>query len=791
MKLEKKIKKKRPMSVKKRIVLTVLAVAAVIAIVALCWYLIRYRLYRGYEKYLSDYEYEEGTKIEYKKEGNSSVKGYKLVTENDILKLYFDPATTFVAVYDKRNGQITYSNPLDGKQDKKANQTNKKFLQGQLICYYYNAYVSSSYMDNFSKSISLNQFKVEGIKDGIRIVYIIGDTKPLVDKDTGVESENVFFEVPLEYRLDGDSVVASIPTKGIVEHGQGYIYRIHMLRYFGCTGTEDEGYLVVPNGSGSLIRFNSDKKNISAYSQAIYDVDPMVSSYTAMEYTKAARLPYYGICSQDKDILVTVEGGASFASINGYISGMMNSYNFAFPIYTIRNSDNLANFGNSTQDVNVMEEDMYDCNLSTRYTFLDSEHKGYIGMASYIREKLVAEGKLEQLQAASDIPFYYDVIGGVKETAHFIGAQYLHTFAMTTFDEAGEIADELSAKGVKNQVMNLQGWFNGGYYNDAPHDIRVLSKLGGRSGLADLNEKMTGMNSKLYADVLFQKISFGDKHFNYKSESSRYYGSGYVAAYGLLDPTALRNTGSLNYSENRYDLLSPKFLNRYVDKFTTKFAKIGVDGIGLRDLGNTLVSDKFRANITDREQALAIVLGQFDTISKTGKNVLIDSPNGYAVGYADDIVNLPYSGNDYFICDENIPFYQMIIHGYVNYASELLNDENEDHYDELKLHLLESGSSPHYQFTKSEASEMKETGLNRFYSTTFATMKDVAISIYSEVNEVLKHVNNATIVNHEISGDLRAVTYSNGVVIYINYGNYEGTINGVTVPAKSFRTEGI
>ena len=791
MKLEKKMKKKRPMTVKTRIILGILIVAAAVALTELGIYLFKYRLYRGYEKYLTSYEYVQGTEFSFAKEAKSSVEGFSLVCENDILKLYLDPVTTYVAVYDKRSGEITYSNPLDGKNDAKANPTNKNFLQSQMVVYYYNSHVSSSYMDNYNKSIKSKQFRFEGIKDGVRIVYTIGETKPIVNPDTKEETENTYFEIPLDYRLEGDSVVAEIPTKGIVEHGNCYVYRIHMLRNFGAAGLEDEGYFVVPNGSGSLIRFNTEKKNVTVYNQAIYDVDPMVASYTAMENTKTASLPYFGISNGKTDILAKVEGGASFASINAYISGMMNSYNFIFPIFTIRNSDNLSNFGSSTSDVYVMEEEMYDTILSTRYTFLDSEHKGYSGMASYIREKFVAEGKLEKIQSAGDIPFYYDIIGGVKETGHFLGAQYLHTFAMTTFDEAGEIADQLAKSGVKNQVMNFQGWFNGGYYNDAPHDIRVIGKLGGRSGLSELNTKMKDLDGKLYADVQFQKISFGDNHFNYKSESSRYYGSGYVAAYGLLDPTALRNTGSLSYHENRYNLLSPKFLNRYVDKFTKKFGKIDVDGIGLRDLGNTLVSDKFHSNITDREQALAIVVGQFETIAKTGKNVMINNPNGYAMTYADDIINVPYKGNDFFICDESIPFYQMILHGYVNYGSELLNDENEDHYDELLLHLLETGSSPHFQFTKKEASEMKETGLNRFYATTFDVIGDTAAKLYSDVNSVLRNVTNASIVKHEIDGELRAVTFSNGVVVYVNYSDYEGTINGVTVPAKSFRTEGI
>ena len=784
-------KKKRPLGVKQKIALGILCAAACIFVVYVAWYLIRFRLYRGYEKYLKDYEYEQASELKLGNEATPSVPGYKLVCENDSLKLYTDTKTSYIAVYDKRTGEITYSNPPEADNDEKAGAAQKNFLKSTLLIYYYSSTVSSAYMDNFSKCISLGQFEYEGIKNGIRYLYKVGNLEPVVNKDTGETSEGTYFEIALEFRLDGDSVVASVPAKGIKEHGNGFIYRIHMLRTMGAAGPEDEGYMVVPNGSGSLIRFNNGKTGAAMYSQYIYEIDPMVATYTTLEYTKGARLPIYGFYYNDKKtILAEVEDGATVSVLNAQVAGSLNSYNTCFPIFCIRNTDNLVMFGNAKDDTYIMEENFYDVNYTVRYHFLSKDYEGYVGMAKYYREKLEKEGVLARNTKKGDLPFYYDIISGVKETGHILGVQYLHAFSMTTFDEAGEIAKDLAAGGITNQVMNLQGWFNGGYYHDAPHDMRILGKLGGRAGLEKLNDTLESVNGKLYADVAFQKVSFADKHFPYNFESSRYYGGGYVAAFGLLDPSSLRNTSSLGYSETRYNLLSPKFLNRYVDSFTKKFSKLGVDGISLRDLGNTLSSDKMRTNVTDREQALDIVLGQFETIAAMGKNVMVDGANAYAFKYSDDIINVPYKDNDYFICDETIPLYQMILHGYVDYSSELLNDENVYNSNELYLYLIETGTAPHFNFTWDNSSDMKETGLNRFYSTTYSTMKNEAIEIYNKLNEVLKNVSGEVIVNHEINGDCRMVEYSNGVKIYVNYGLFDGEINGVKLASKSYKWEG-
>lgn len=785
-KTKKKYKKqKMPMSLARKVFLLILGITVVCVAVYLLYYFIHYTYYNKYRNYLSSYEYETGSAFNPIPESNADVEGMQLVAENEFLKLYTDVKTANIAVYDKRDKSITYSNPLNADEDSMANASNLNVLKSQFIVTYYNQDVKSGTYDSYSQCVAKNQLSVESIEDGIRYLYKIGS-----EKDNNGQ-EGIHFDIPLEYRLKDDSLEVSIPVSGIKEYGNGSVARIQLLRYMGAAHNDETGYIVVPNGSGSLINFNNGKTTAASYSQYVYDIDPVAASYTTTENVTCAKLPLFGICRPDRSLLVTIEDGASTVLITAGVSGVYNDYNYAFPTFVLRNIDNLRNFGNTTQDVYVLEEDIYDINCKVRYTFLNEENSGYVGIANYYRNRLMEEGVLSRQEATQDIPFYYDIIAGVKETSHFLGIQYLHTFTMTSFQEAGEISTDLKNSGITNQVMNLQGWFNGGYYHNAPHDIHVSMGMGGKSGLEKLNQTLADNGGILFTDVDFQEVTFADRHFNYNAESSRYYGAGYVVALGQVNPTTLYNSSGLSYSETKYDLLSPKFLPRYVGSFAKKIQKYDVAGLSLRDMGDLLTSDKRRTNVINREQALDVLLSQMDVLEGTGKKLMTEKANDYVFGYCSDIINVPTTGNDYKIIDAHIPLYEMIIHGSISYSSDLLNFEDEDHLQNKILQMIEAGASPHYVFTWENSSEMKNTGLSRYYATTYNTWKDDAVAVYNEVNEPLKNVTGALITNHEIlSNGVRKVTYDNGVVIYINYADEEKTADGKKIAAQSYRLEG-
>ena len=258
-------KKKRPLSIGARVLLYILLLAVVIACVYIAYYLIRYRGYNKYREYLSEYEYENGNFYSPVSKGNGP-EGTDLIGESRYLKLYVNPSNGYVAVEDTRNGSITWSNPVDADEDTIANRANKNYLKSQFLLGYYNADVKTGTFDSFSACVEKKQLSVESIAGGVRFIYNIGDTGT---NSSG--TENIHFEIPLEYRLYDDYVEVSIPAKGIREYGNGAVYRIQLLRYFGSAGLDEEGYMVVPNGSGSIIYFNNGKTSAAAYSQYIYE----------------------------------------------------------------------------------------------------------------------------------------------------------------------------------------------------------------------------------------------------------------------------------------------------------------------------------------------------------------------------------------------------------------------------------------------------------------------------------------------------------------------------------------
>lgn len=854
----------------KKILIGVVSLIAAVVLIWFAYYLIHFYFYNHYKDYLTSYDYEEGTEFTPIAESAGDVEGMVLAAQNDQLKFYVDTETGYIAVYDKRNGQTIYSNPLNADEDAIANGTNKNYMKSQLIVDYFNAARTVGTYDSYSYCVEIgDQLEVESIENGVRFIYTLGDLTAatgivpqyissetldavcaLLDADdakfvrtkykessvaegymellesaakgasqirklnrafeaagftqedynremegSGVEGAvPISFEIPLEYRLVGDAVEVSVPMCAVKENGGGSIYRISLLRFFGAGGTDESGYLLVPNGSGSLINFNNGKTTAQPYSEYVYGIDPLAAELTVRENTENVKMALFGICREDSSVFATIERGGSLAYLSARVSGSINEYNYVYPTFVMRGNEKLAMFGTTGNeaDLPIVEKNYYDENITVRYTMLTEEHAGYAGAANYYRDRLISEGVLTPNGASGDIKFYYDVLGGIEKIKFFLGVRYRGLYAMTSFDEAVEISNDLAANGISNQVMNYQGWCNGGYYHDVLDKIKVPWRLGGRSGLEDLSAAVAENGGTFYADAAFQRVTEITERYSEGNETSRYYGAGYIADFGLVNPATLRQTSGLGWNENLFYLISPKFLVRYVERFADKIDRYDIGGISLRDLGNQLHSDKKRTNVIDRCEAQDVVEAELQNLEDTGKRLMMNAGNDYSFAYADDIINAPLTDNDYYIVDETIPFYEMLIHGCIDYSGSAINLSDTFDRTETVLNLIETGASPHFVFSWENSNEMKNTGLSRFYSTTYENWKQEALTVYDEVNGALKYVNGETIVGHVIyDNGVRAVTYSNGVTIYINTGTSSQTVDGVTVPARSYEIGGV
>ncbi len=608
--------------------------------------------------------------------------------------------------------------------------------------------------------------------------------------EAGVEgAAPLSFEVSLEYRLEGDALVATVPTSAIVENGGAQIDKLHILRNFNAGSSTDEGYMMVPNGAGSLIYFNNEKSHAEDYRQDIYEQDALSDDYIVLGNAEMARLPVFGIQKQNGAMLAVIEEGQSFTQLTSSVSGRANSYNIVYPIFIVRGSASLAMFGTTglESSMPMVEKEIYDANLTVRYSMLTEEYDGYSGMARYYRERLEREGVFAEERVSGDMPMYMDFIGAAMGVKFIASVPYDGIIPMTTYEQAGEIVDIFSEAGIQNQIVNYQGWHNRGYYHDISHKIKLIKQLGSEEELEDLSAQLEEQGGKLYADVVFQEVTFNTEHYDWQQESARYYGGGFVGVWGQVSPLTYEAAWPLGYGETMYDLMSPKFLPRYVDSFIKNIERYDITGISLRDLGSTLTSDRKRTEFIDREASLSIVRGQLDKLQASDKNVMVSGGNVYAFKGADDLINVPLSHNDSYIVDVEIPFYQMVVHGHIPYAGYAVNRSDQYDDDELILQLLEYGSSPHFTFTYEEASEMKYTGLNQMSSTYYQNWVDYAVNLYNTVNPILSKVNGSLMLDHTITPEgLRCVTYENGVQVLVNKTVKELNYEGVTVPAGGY-----
>ena len=841
---------------KKRLIIIVVVALLVIISASALNIIFRYFKYDEYKKYEV-----KGERFVAVNEDKPDVEGMVLVSENDNLKLYTNLETTEIAVYNKNDGSITYSNPQD-RDTHTGTGINASNLSSTLAVTYYNKAGNVATINNYDMSIKNGQFETESIKDGIRYIYTLADEDSIAsivpyyisedglnkvmekssDYDArtvkgkyklengtyvlndsakkskvGMEKLNKIFEkagyteedyakdmegheedeslsitIPLEYRLTDKGLEATVKVADIEEHGNVYISQIDVLQFFGAASNKAQGYILVPDGSGALINLNSGNQ-ATAYNQAIYDIDPVAQNYVVIEETECARLPIFGIKADDNAIFARITAGDAIASVNADVAGKLNNYNYAYASFNVREKELLNMFGvqGSKSDIPVVEKSLYKIDLSVSYSFLTKDDASYSGMARTYRKQLIDEGILKETNQSESVPLYLDIIGGVEQKKHIMGIPYEGVCAMTTYDEASEIVDNLYDSDITNLRLNYQGWFNGGIYHDVADKIKLIGSVGSKSDLESLNKKLEDKGGKLFMDVAFQKVSHESKRFTSVLEASKYY-SGYVVELGATDPSTVRQTSNLEwYDEMIYYMISPKFLNRYVDKFASKITKYDVSGINLTDLGSVLTSDKKRSELINRQQAENIVIGQYEKLAETKKNLMETGGNEYSLKYVSDIIDAPTSYSAYYIIDEQVPFYEMVIHGSISYSGEAFNLMDDDLDDDFVLNCIEYGIAPRFTLSYKDPSKMKYTSSADKYSVLYTTWLDKAKEMYGNINEALKDVDGSAMINHEkLDNGLIKVDYENGKTIYINKTSQDITVDGNTVKAKNYLKTG-
>lgn len=589
--------------------------------------------------------------------------------------------------------------------------------------------------------------------------------------------DNINFTVPVVYSLQNDQFVVTIPVDE-VQYPKAYpIAALSVLKYFGAADETKEGYLFVPDGSGALIRLNNGKLGAEPYRMPLYGEDSTVVVKEKIQSNEASRLPVFGMKQNDHAFVGIIEKGDALATVNADVSGRYHQYNSVASEYHLVNMDYYTlNSGERTSSVPMFQSETYKGDIRIRYAFTAGSSADYVGMAKVYRQYLVQSNGLTRLPAQKASPFIMELHGAFQRDKSFLGIHYNAIEPLTTYDEAKKLLGTLEDRGVTAIALRYSEWFNGGIrFASARKKTSPIGALGGKSGLQDLAEYAQSRQIGLYPDISFLKA---DK----KAGAAEFLNHSKAKIYEF-DP--VMNTQDL--SRFSHYVVSATQVPGIVSSFVQRYSKLVSGGVSLNDLGNQVDSDYSPDHPIDRQSALGVIEGELAKLNGAIGSVMVSGGNAYSIPYADIVVNAPTRSSGMNLTDEDVPFYQIVLHGYVQMAGLPFNTAKGQNPRLSLLKALETGSNIYYEWFYREPSVVKDTDRNGLYSANYEGWLDEAVQIYREADGFLSKVADQAIIGHsKLAEGVYRTVYENGQSVTVNYNEEAVSVDGMELAPEGY-----
>jgi hypothetical protein len=600
-----------------------------------------------------------------------------------------------------------------------------------------------------------------------------------------------YFAVQLDIVLHDDTLTFNMPLDKIETSGNEKIFFIEMLKYFGAGASDEDGYIFVPSGSGGLLRFNNGKTNEETYISVVYGVDPLMVS-SKPQITTPVRLPVYGIKKENAAVVAWIDKGAALATINADVAGKINDFNIVWPTFLVRDHEMMTMAGGSETDMTIVQQQPYDGDITLKFRFVANEDADYTGMALAYQRALVEEGALTRLAPTANTPFYLDIIGAVEKRKFIVGTPYKAMEPMTTYAQANEIVDLLNGSGVNNIQMRWLGWFNRGINHDVAKKINWTGAIGSRNEMRQLNERLAADEGGLYPGVNLQKTAWTSRRITRSYDINRS-PAGYTGYFANYAREMLRIWGPGRFDSDWFMLVHPGVLPFHIDAFIPAYEKINMDNLALNDMGELLSASLYRKDTIDRENSRMIATEQLNRLDGAFGSLMISGGNDYSLGMADHLINVPTQMDRFYILDHEVPFYQIVVHGFIDYTGAAVNTREVQDTQSAFLNMLATGASPYYVWSYQPTRSVEFTAYDILYSTQFSNWFDVAVEQYNTFNGIYKDLRTQRITGHRIvyesARDVSAVTvteFEDGTRIYVNTTREAYQADGYQIPSMGY-----
>lgn len=597
------------------------------------------------------------------------------------------------------------------------------------------------------------------------------------------------FDISVHYILEDDQLVVKVPMKELKYNTDYPIVKLQVLPYMGTGNTDEEGYMLVPEGSGGLIKFNNGKTGQQRYQGDLYGWDYGQSRKTIVDESKA-NFAVYAIANetQKNSFLCISEEGSSYASVLSDIAGKNNGYNYTTFVYNMVHGENMDVSNKSDTTVRVYEEGLPNETLTQRYIFSDSTD--YADLAVKYREYLQKKyPNLKNKTEETSVPLAVEMIGAVDDTEHVLGYPVTRSQSLTSYNQAQTILKSLKEAGISNINAKYTGWFNTGVKQTTAKKVSTVGRLGSASDLEDLNAYASQTEgTDLYLNGTFNYV-YKDKWFDgfRSNKNAAKFISREECELFTLDPITYKadDEDREDHNYDNYYLVKPSYAMDSIDNYVEKINSYGSKNVGFEEIGNQLSADYNPKDRVSREAALNLQVKKMQTLKQGGNKIMITGGNQYAVPYADYITDMNIASRPVNIIDEQVPFYQMALHGIVNYSGEAINlSENEE---ENILKSAETGAGLYFTYIYENTDVLQDGKYTKYYACNYDQWKDDTVNLYNKFNETLGDTYNQYITGHEkVADGIYKTTFENGksVVVNYNYENYD--YKGTTVESRNF-----
>jgi hypothetical protein len=661
---------------------------------------------------------------------------YELLAENEKFQLYANAETLAFKVLDKRSDYVWHSNLDEVTDEDDLNRTWTAFATSG---------ISIDYLDERARS---ERNSITNTEHSI-------DFNPT---DQGFEA-TVTFEEPsislmVVVNLEADGVRIEVPADSVREEDPAFkLGLLYVYPFMGATKADTvPGYMFIPDGAGSLIRFAAETKAQNMFYGRYYGTDLGIIAVLPYEPTinrpYKISVPVSGMVHGEKEngYLAIVESGASYGELHAHPAGVTTQFNFLYSAF-IYNQSYFQATNRAGAGVTTLQPTTNDFDVSIHYRFLTGEESDYVGMARSYQQYLVDKGVLQVIDDPDeDIGIRLEFLGGEKERVLF----WFRSIPMTTVDQMSNILSQLQ---VENPEVIYYGWQPKGASTMPPRSLQLDGTLGTVGQLETLAEEITagGGNFYLYLDpqaALWEEGGYSERRDLAMS----------ITNFNLLG----YNRGKVNHYFN-LDALSERYRSLSEDIF----AELPTAGLAIDGVTSSLYSDFKDEHLLNREDAIARYQ---ELLAASAGSRAYYQPNDYLFAGMRAYYDMPIDNSGYLYMTEAVPFIQIVFAGYVPYYGTPLNFSSNLQQDLLRH--ADFGVYPSYFLSEGVTAEILLTNSSWIYSSSYDQWGQEVEESYQWLNDLLRPVKGAQIIGRETLADgVVATSYSNGQQIIVNYSN--------------------